>query len=179
MSIVSDESAAEIVAEEKEPRAYEVMFILKPDLLEAKTKQKLQEFEKFVTHEGGKILYSDFWGTRRLSYRINRCTEGLYGVYGLEVLPGFTKEVNQHLRIDPEVVRHMLITLPAGYQYQKYQEEAKAAEEKEERPKVRRRPEKLPSLKEVIRPAETKGEVSEEVLEKKLDELLSDSDLKL
>lgn len=179
MTTLSDESAVEIAAKAKEPRAYEVMLILKPDLLEAKTKQKLKEFEEFITREGGKILYSDFWGTRRLAYRIARCSEGLFGVYGLSFLPGFAKEVNQHLRIDPEVIRHILITLPAGYQYQKFEEEAAKAEEREEKPRPRRRVEKLAPLKEVPKVEESKGEVSEAELEKKLDQILSDGDLKL
>lgn len=179
------------VLDEKEEiglKTYEVMLLWNPNILETKIKDKFKEFEEFVKHGGGKVVMSDVWGKQKLAYRIKSHQEGLYVIYDLELPTSFIKELNEHLRIDPELIRYIIITLPANYTYTKYAEEK---EDMEERPRRERAPK--PMSYKYTAPAEAKPveeaktpeektppkEVDEAALEKKLDELLEGEDLKL
>jgi small subunit ribosomal protein S6 len=98
------------------------MFVLQPELLESSVEKKLKEFDKFLTELGGKTSVRETWGKQKLAYRIKLFKEGIYVVYN-SALPGSAvSEVNNHLRIDTDVIRHLIIKLPEGYAYSKFDE---------------------------------------------------------
>lgn len=172
-------------------RAYELMIILNPDLLEGKSKKKFGDLEEFIAKEGGKVTHSDVWGKQKMAYRIKKFNEGIYAVYNLELPAASAKELNDLLRIDPEVIRHLLITVPKDYTYTAFYQEKEEAkpEEKPGRERERKKVEKrvfvrdeVPMKKEedAPKPAEKKTEkVDEQALDKKLDAIFSDADLNL
>ncbi len=167
-----------------EAQGYEVMFILKPTLLEAAVGKKLKEFDEFVAG-AGKVLTTDNMGKRRLAYRIKQCNEGIYVVYDIQTPTSFVKEVNQHLRIDPDVVRHLIIALPEGYKYAKYGQEEETEEEKNARKPVSAavlKPKPVIRKKEV-KPAEAPKDEgispSPVDLDAKLNKLLEGEDLNI
>ena len=90
---------------EAENRLYELMFILKPTLLESAVKKKLKEFEDSIEKNGGEIKVNDLWGKRRLAYRIKQFEEGIYVLYNLVMPTTYVRELEEHLRIDVEVIR--------------------------------------------------------------------------
>lgn len=192
---------SETVPHEDAPRPYELMVLFKGDMLEGKAKKKIKEIEEFITAGEGRVKVADAWDKQKLAYRIGTQTEGFYAVYNFEVKGSFMKELNQHLRIDPEILRFMIIALPAEYQYSRFEQ---TEEEKEEaRPKRKRidrmeRVERAVSVKHTGMDAPAKKEsaaaetataeapdakaaqpVDESALDKKLDEILSDTDLNL
>ena len=57
-------------------------------------------------------------------------------MYDFEITPDFIRELNEQARIDVDVMRHLLISVPEGYTYIKYKEEAQVMEE--ERPRKRK-----------------------------------------
>jgi len=172
---------------------YELMLILNPDLRDTEVKKKLKEIEDMLNKSGGKITHDDFWGKKELAYRIKKQTEGYYTVYNAELPSSFMPELKQYLRIEKELLRSMVIKLPAGYTYTKYDltVEEKPKREKEF-PKKNisikhnapifhsKKKEEKKEEKSVAAP-ETKESASEKKLEldKKLDEILGGGDLKL
>ncbi|GEM_PF-822357 len=191
MSTQTVEAAETAAPEAKALRKYELMLTLNPDLLESKLKAKLGDFEDAITKNGGKIFSQDLWGKRLLAYRIGKFKEGIYAVYDFEITPDFIKELNEQARIDVDVMRHILISVPEGYVYTKYKEEAQAMEE--ERPRKRKMsshtypgassvaPAPVAKIAPAVEagPAPESQPVDEAALEKKLDEILGDSDLKI
>jgi len=59
-------------------RHYEMMVILDPQLDERTVAPSLDQFLSVVKTQGGRIDKVDVWGKRRLSYEINKHTEGIY-----------------------------------------------------------------------------------------------------
>lgn len=185
------EASETAAPEAKALRKYELMLTLNPDLLESKLKGKLGDFEEAITKNGGKIISQDFWGKRPLAYRIGKFKEGIYAVYVFEITPGFIKELNEQARIDVDVIRHLLISVPEGYVYTQYKEEAQSMED--ERPRKRKMSHSYPGASSVApapvpmaKPAPAEGvaapeaqPVDEAALEKKLDAILGDTDLKI
>ncbi len=188
------------------PKKYELMLILSPDLRESEVKKKLKELEGMMEKAGGKILEEDLWGKKKLAYRIQKHNEGIYMVYNLELPNTFIKELKDHFRIEKEVMRSMLISIPEDYVYTRYDIEGMADKEapkktkkkilkpkKEE--KVTEEPKEEVKKEEVASEEPKKDEAKEapakEVkkedpkddadseLDKKLDALLDGDDLKL
>lgn len=115
--------AKRTTAVEAKLKKYEIIFILQPELLESAVEKKLREFDKFLEENGSKIDMKDIWGKKKLAYRIAKKDEGIYVVYNAQLLTSFNRELDEHFRIDKDVIRHMVISLDEDYTYQKYAEE--------------------------------------------------------
>lgn len=160
---------------------YELMLVYQPDLLETAKDKKLRDFEKFLEENGGKIKMKDDWGKRKLAYRIGKHDTGIYIVLNLVLPPSFIKELDEHLRIDKDVVRFLLVAVTDDYVYTKFEEEKKM-EPKPEAPTMARKP--SVSHKAATAGATTdvkdKGKkASTESLDEKLGKLLEGGDLNM
>lgn len=167
---------------------YELMLILNPELRESDVKKKLKEITDMIEKADGKILHEDFWGKRDLAYRIKGNHQGYYMVYNLELTNVFIAELKEHLRIDKEVVRSMLIKLNDDHTYTKYDLTAEPVEERKPSRSDSKRNDRNVSLKHnsTITHAkkrddhkEEKKDVNEEELDKKLDQIIGGGDLNL
>lgn len=159
------------MTEETTTRKYELMFILSPMLTEDKRRSVVGEIEKQLTSNGGAVVYSDDWGKRDLAYRIKKYEEGYYMLYLFTLTDtSFIEEFDEHLRLDQNVIRHMIIKREDDYEvldYEKLMEDAKASVAKEEAKKSKPKKEAA---------ASEKAEPKSKELDKKLDEVKSDSD---
>ncbi len=139
-------------------KKYELMLILSPDLRESEADKKFKEIVGMMEKAGGKVTKEDMWGKKKFAYRIKKHNEGFYAVYNLELPNTFIKEFKDHLRIEKDVLRSMIISIPDDYVYTKYDLEGMAEESKIAKPAPK---------KEVKK--ETKEEVKKEVKEEKLE----------
>jgi len=168
---------------------YELMLILNPDLRDTEIKKKLKEIEDMLNKSGGKITHEDFWGKKTLAFRIKKQTEGVYMIYNAELPSSFLPELKQNLRIEKELLRSMIIKLPAGYTYTKYdltvEEKPKREKEsfkrnisiKHNAPIIHAK--KKEENTEVV-PESKESDTNKKLeLDKKLDEILGGGDLKL
>jgi small subunit ribosomal protein S6 len=168
---------------------YELMIILNPELRESEVKKKLEEFEEMLVKGGAKITQRDFWGKRALAYRIKKKDDGIYMVYNAEMPASFLKELKAALRIDKEMVRSLVIKLPAGHAYTKFdltyvKEEPKKKEFYTKKPMSAPMNTSVKHSGPMSKPkeenAEDKGKEANAVdLDKKLDAIIGGSDLKL
>lgn len=176
---------------------YEVC-VLYPVLQQKEEQQVLKDVEELFAEAGGKQIAKDLWGRRGLAYKIKGNMEGNFVVYYYEMDPLKLKELDRNLRIVKNVLRHMIVKPPKGYQIVKYSEayeqwlkeretlDQVRVREKEEKLKVQvakraqaqvRRTDERKKLeakeKEVIEP------MQKDMLTEKLDKLISDDTLDL
>jgi small subunit ribosomal protein S6 len=90
---------------------YELILIVKPDLIEEKLEAAVENVKKFITVRGGVISDVQKWGKRRLAYRIKHFGEGNYTLLKCQMKPGVNKELETNLRITEDVLRHLLVKL--------------------------------------------------------------------
>ena len=90
-------------------RHYEVMVILDPELDERTVAPSLDQFLTVVKNDGGTVEKVDIWGRRRLSYEINKKTEGIYAVIDLQATPEAVAELDRQLRLNESVLRTKVI----------------------------------------------------------------------
>lgn len=86
-------------------RHYEVMVILDPELDERTVAPSLDQFLTVVKNDGGNVEKVDIWGRRRLSYEINKKTEGIYAVIDLQSEPAAVAELDRQLNLTESVLR--------------------------------------------------------------------------
>ena len=96
-------------------RRYEMMVILDPQLDERTVAPSLDQFLSVVKTQGGRIEKVDIWGKRRLSYEINKHTEGIYAVLDVNADPDAVKELDRQLSLQESVLRTKVLRRdPAG-----------------------------------------------------------------
>lgn len=95
---------------------YELMVIVSPDIGETAIKKRVDAIKKSLTDAGGEIFFEDIWGLRDLAYSIRKHDQGFYAVLDVNLDPSKLKELERTLRLETEVLRHLVMKLPAIYQ---------------------------------------------------------------
>jgi small subunit ribosomal protein S6 len=93
----------------KRMRRYEMMIILDPSLEERTVQPSLEQFLKVVTTAGGTVDKVDVWGRRRLSYEIDKKSEGIYTVIDVMAEPDTVKELDRQLNLNEAVLRTKIL----------------------------------------------------------------------
>jgi small subunit ribosomal protein S6 len=86
-------------------RHYEVMVILDPELEERTVAPSLDTFLNVIRQDGGTVSKVDVWGRRRLSYEINKKSEGIYAVIDVDCSPAAVSELDRQLGLNESVLR--------------------------------------------------------------------------
>ncbi len=86
-------------------RHYEMMVILDPQLEERTVAPSLNKFLGVVKTQGGSVEKVDIWGKRRLSYEIDKRTEGIYAVVDVSCEPATVAELDRQLSLNESVLR--------------------------------------------------------------------------
>ena len=90
-------------------RRYELMVILDPNTEERAVAPSLDQFLTVVKNDGGSVEKVDVWGRRRLSYDIDKKTEGVYAVIDLTATPATVKELDRQLNLQDTILRTKVI----------------------------------------------------------------------
>jgi small subunit ribosomal protein S6 len=67
-----------------------------------------------MTKDGGQILKKDVWGNKKLVYPINKSFRGNYVNYDFVGTPANLAEMERLMRIDDNVLRHLVVKLESG-----------------------------------------------------------------
>jgi small subunit ribosomal protein S6 len=92
-----------------EPRQYELIYVIAPDVDDAGVADLHARVEGIVTAGGGQIDKTDNWGRRRLAYEIDRHREG---TYVLELFTGsgaIVSELDRRLKVADNVLRYLIV----------------------------------------------------------------------
>ena len=90
-------------------KKYEVMYILKANLEDAKRQEVMDGLHAIITSNNGTIENVDKWGTRKLAYPINYKSEGYYVLVNFQAEATVPAELERIMRITDAVVRYMII----------------------------------------------------------------------
>jgi len=86
---------------------YELVVLYHPDL-EIDLDKALKKIDGLIKDCGGKVLFSDSWGKRRLAYKIAKQQYAIYVYYEINIdLPGVAK-LESLLNITDEVMRYLI-----------------------------------------------------------------------
>ena len=179
---------------EEDTRVYELCILYPSNLSQKEESDLLKEIEKLLEEHGGKQVAKDAWGKRGLAYRIKGHDEGNYIVYHYELDPASIKEIDVSLRITPNLLRHIIVKPPKGYEVTKFSEsyetwlkEREGEDERKQREKEEKlakkvaekakRQVKRAAKKEEEKPTEEKPKADKAKISEELEKLISDDDL--
>ena len=92
-------------------RIYEEMFIVKSSTPEEEVDALIEQMKGVVTASGGTVEKADRWGTRRLAYRVQKQTEGLYVLMQFTALATTVKELERRLRVADPIIKFITVRI--------------------------------------------------------------------
>lgn len=161
------------------------MLILSGDLTESDFAKEFDEIRKLLKENSKAVTYEDLWGRREFSYRFKKQKAGYYAIFNFNAAPESLIELRMNLKLNPHVLRHLLITLPENYVAGRYKEAVIPIEKPtaiERKPYTKKVvPVELERTVEAKKPV-IAGKEDEEKLkrvEKKLEEILENPDIEI
>jgi len=89
-------------------RTYELMFIVRPDMVDEDLNKLISTLGSSVTSVGGTIK-SEVWGKRRLAYTVRRFNDGIFVLLIIEGTGAMVHEVERRLRVTEQVIKFITV----------------------------------------------------------------------
>lgn len=89
-------------------RDYELGLIINPDVGEDQARAIVERVSQSIINNSGQVVRVNAWGRRRLMYPIEHHRDGLYYFFDLIMPPTAVAEVERALRVNEEVIRHLM-----------------------------------------------------------------------
>jgi|GEM_PF-272412 len=91
--------------------AYEMVYIVRPDLGEELVSQQITKYRDFLKEHGAENIQIKVWGKRRLAYPIQNFQDGIYvqmnyNANGQQIAP-----LERNMRLSEEIIRYLTIKL--------------------------------------------------------------------
>lgn len=90
---------------------YELVYIVSDVVADDAVAEVTAEVAKEIDRLKGVITREEPWGKRRLAYPIKHRQYGNYNVVELQLEPKATGELDRFLRLQPNVLRHLLVAV--------------------------------------------------------------------
>jgi len=150
-------------------KSYELLAVFAGGLKSSEFKKELEKWEIEIS-KIGKILNKTVWENRPLAYKIKQEESGTYFITHFEAEGSKIAELENNLRLDTKVIRHLIYKTPKNYEWREYSEEElehdfkklkSAAEEDKPAPARARRSENRMIKKSPVPPAIPKKEAED------------------
>jgi small subunit ribosomal protein S6 len=89
-------------------RTYELMFIVRPDMVDEEQNKLISTLESSVTSAGGTVK-SEIWGKRRLAYTVRKFNDGIFVLLIIEGTGAMVHEVERRLRVTEQVIKFITV----------------------------------------------------------------------
>jgi small subunit ribosomal protein S6 len=90
-------------------RDYEVVYIFRSALAPEEIEERLDRYHGVLSKDGGGVTAVEHWGKRQLAYPIRNETNGYYVVAQFAAEPEVLPELEQMLKLDDELLRHLVV----------------------------------------------------------------------
>lgn len=88
---------------------YELTLVMDGKATSAKKKTITERVNKTLEVLGGKIVKSEDWGVKDLTFKIKKSTQGAYIHNLIELSEQGSKDLSDKIRTDEEIIRYLLI----------------------------------------------------------------------
>ncbi len=189
---------ATLTPSSEDTRIYELCVLIAYPLTQKEEQEALKRVEELFEEAGAKQVSNDIWGRRGLAYKIKGFEEGSFVVYYWDLDPSKLRDIERQLLILPNVLRHLVVKPPKGYEMVDYSkqfdawkkekvvaEEGKAKEHEErlrqkmlDKQKRQTKPRATKKVEEEI-PKEAAAPMEKEELTSEIDKLISGDELEI
>jgi small subunit ribosomal protein S6 len=92
-------------------RTYEVMYIVRPDLVDEDLDKLISTIETNITTAGGTVKNTERMGKRRLAYMVGKFADGNYILVTVEGTGEMVKEIERRLRVTEQVIKFITVRI--------------------------------------------------------------------
>lgn len=114
-------------------RDYQLGVVISPDVSEDQARTLIDRISTIVANNDGQVMRVIAWGRRRLAYPIEHHRDGLYYWFDMQLPPTAVVEVERQLRVNEDIIRHLLTLRDARIVAQEREHAQQAAQEAEAR----------------------------------------------
>ena len=93
------------------PRVYEVMFIVRPDVVEEEVDKLIAGFSTNVANGGGVVKTVEKMGRRKLAYMVRKFNDGNYVLLTVEANGPVVLELERRLRVTEPVIKFITVRI--------------------------------------------------------------------
>jgi small subunit ribosomal protein S6 len=90
-------------------RTYELMFIVRPDMVDEDLDKLVANLESTVTSASGTVQRVDRMGKRRLAYTVRKFRDGIYILMVIEGTGDVIHELERRLRVTEQVIKFLTV----------------------------------------------------------------------
>jgi small subunit ribosomal protein S6 len=90
-------------------RKYEIMYIIRPNLLEDDRKKLIESLNDVFTSMDSEVVKVNEWGMRDLAYEIQDFKKGYYVVLDVKATEEARAEFDRLIRLKEEIIRYLII----------------------------------------------------------------------
>lgn len=90
---------------------YETVFILTPVLSETQIKESVENYEKYITDNGGEIVHKENWGLKKLAYPIQKKNSGYYNLLEFKAEGAVIEKLEVLFKRDERIMRFLTVKL--------------------------------------------------------------------
>jgi len=88
---------------------YEVGVIFPSSMTPEGVDDEVEKIKKFIESREGQVTGVEDWGVKKFAYKVKKQTEGRYVFLTLLFSPDKVKELNEMLRVNSNVLRHIIV----------------------------------------------------------------------
>ena len=92
-------------------RLYEVMFIVRPDVVEEEIEKLIAGFSTTITSGGGVVKNVEKMGRRKLAYIVRKFSDGNYVLLTIEANGAGVLELERRLRVTEPVIKFITVRM--------------------------------------------------------------------
>ena len=92
---------------------YEHVFIARQDISNTQADTLTKLFEEILTENGGEVVGSEYWGFRKLAYKINKNRKGHYILMKTKAPPAAVHEMERRMGLHDDVMRVLTLKVKA------------------------------------------------------------------
>ena len=107
-------------------RDYDLGIVISPDVGDEQARAIVDRIAQTVTNNDGQVVRVNAVGRRRLAYSIDHHRDGLYFFFDLIMPPTLVSEIERILRVNEDVMRHLLLVRDPRGVAQQRQRDAEA-----------------------------------------------------
>src|SRR5271168_1717371 len=89
-------------------RNYELMFIVRPDMVDEDLNKLISTLESSLASASG-TAKTEVWGKRRLAYRVGKFNDGIFVLMLIDATGAAVHEVERRLRVTEPVIKFLTV----------------------------------------------------------------------
>ena len=92
---------------------YEHVFLTRQDVTSQQVETMVETFKGVIETGGGKVVKSEYWGSKSLAFRIRKNRKAHFQFFGLDAPHALIAEMERQMTINEDVLRFMTVRVEA------------------------------------------------------------------